>query len=97
MTVVLPNKTSELLKSKRTKTSEGDEFNQQTNKSQKKVRESINEAFLVENGPTWGMFHKCYNVFDQFCCRNLNESNESRGNLVRYKLFCFVLYYFVYY
>ena len=48
MTVVLPNKTSEQLKSKRTKTSEGNEFNQQTNKSQKKVRGSINEAFLVE-------------------------------------------------
>ena len=39
MTVVLPNKTSEQLKSKTTKTSEGNEFNQQTNKSQKKVWE----------------------------------------------------------
>ena len=52
MTVVLPSKTSEQLKSKATKTSEGNEFNQQTNKSQKKVWEFFcviqPQAFWVE-------------------------------------------------
>ena len=38
MTVVLSNKTSGQLKSKSVKTGEINEFNQQTNKSQKKVK-----------------------------------------------------------
>ena len=37
MTVVVPNKTSEPTKSKSKRTNEVNEFNQQTNKSQKKV------------------------------------------------------------
>ena len=50
MTVVLPNKTSGQLKSKSTKTNEVNEFNQQTNKSQKKVREShvYNSSLFIE-------------------------------------------------
>ena len=40
MTVVVPNKTSEQLQSKATKTNEANEFNQQANKSQKKVRKA---------------------------------------------------------
>lgn len=44
MTVVLPNKKSEQEKSKSRKTREENEFNQQINKSQKKVRSLVSIA-----------------------------------------------------